>query len=278
MMDSEPEPVPVRAQSGDTLADFIEKAMATHLEHSDPGKQQWAARVAAVAGEQMRAILHHEQFQAVEAAWRGAGYAVQRLNPDSELRIYLLDATLEELLDAPQEFAGMLAASREPWALIAGDSAFGQSARDAARLRTSDTFAASAGAPFLAEGQPPETEPRPIGPRCANPQRRAGSAWRCPAFLLRLPYGKDTTPVEALAFEEMPQSVHADYLWGDPAWACALVLGEAFRNDGWELRPGPDRIQGYRCISIRRTGSPWPSPAPRSGSPNMTPNSCWRMG
>jgi type VI secretion system protein ImpC len=256
MIDADPVPVPAQppGQPGDSLADFIEKAMAPHLEKSDPGKQQWSARVDAVAGEQMRAILHHEQFQAVEAAWRGAQMLVQRLNPDSELRIYLLDATLEELMDAPQEFAGILAASREPWALIAGNFTFGQSAQDASRLRTLGRMAASAGAPFLAEGQPPETEPGSdwTALRQSSEARWIGLA--LPRFLLRLPYGKDTSPVEALAFEEMPRSVHAHYLWGNPAWACALVLGEAFRNDGWDMRAGQEQITGLPLHFYKEAG------------------------
>jgi type VI secretion system protein ImpC len=59
-----------------------------------------------------------------------------------------------------------------------------------------------------------------------------------PRFLLRLPYGKQTVPVEGLAFEEMPSnSAHESYLWGNPACACACVLGEAFLREGWDFQP-----------------------------------------
>jgi type VI secretion system protein ImpC len=245
MMEAEEAPTPVGARGDDTLADFIEKAVAPHLEKPDPGKQQWSARVDAIAGEQMRAVLHHPEFQAVESAWRAIRMLVQRLDPDSELRIYLLDATLRELLDDPQGFAECLAASREPWALIAGNFAFGQSAEDAARLRTLGRIAAATGAPLLAEGQPPsEAE---LAPDWTALRKSAEARWiglAVPRFLLRLPYGKDTSEVESFAFEEMPQSVHAHYLWGNPAFACACCLGEAFRNDGWNLRPSRGQITG----------------------------------
>ena len=128
MMEAETASTPAPADPADSLADFIRKAIAPHLEKSDPGKQQWSARVDVVASEQMRAALHHPDFQAVEAAWRGVQMLVQRLDPDRDLRIYLLDATLREPLKDPHGFTRCLAASREPWAAIVGNFAFGQSA------------------------------------------------------------------------------------------------------------------------------------------------------
>jgi len=236
---------PAAARSGDTLADFIEKAVAPHLERSDPGRKQWQARVDAMATDQMRAVLHHADFQALEAAWRAAQMLVQRLNPDSELRIYLLDVTLQELLDQPQQFAACLAASREPWALIAANFAFGQSARDAARLRTLGRIAATAGAALLAEALAPSEAL--LGPDWSVLRKSTEAHWialALPRFLLRLPYGKATSVVESFAFEEMPQSVHSEYLWGNPAVACACVVGEAFREEGWDLRPGRGQLTG----------------------------------
>ena len=46
-------------------------------------------------------------------------------------------------------------------------------------------------------------------------------------------------PVESFAFEEMPGTPdHQNYLWANPAFACAYLLGQAFSSDGWNLRPG----------------------------------------
>jgi type VI secretion system protein ImpC len=244
MMEADEPPAPARRAAPGTLSDFIEKAVAPHLEKSDPGRQQWSARVDAMAGDQMRAVLHHLAFQSVEAAWRAVQFLVQRLDPDAALRIYLLDATLPELLEDPQGFADCLSASREPWALIAGNYAFGQGAQDAAHLRILGRVAAALGAPFLAEGQPPEVE---SGPDWTELRESGEARWiglALPRFLLRLPYGKATAAVEAFAFEEMPQHVHQHYLWGNPAFACACRLGEAFRNEGWNLHPGRGQIAG----------------------------------
>jgi type VI secretion system protein ImpC len=58
-----------------------------------------------------------------------------------------------------------------------------------------------------------------------------------PIFLLRLPYVIKTTPLESFDFEESPEE-HEDYLWGNPAIAIALLLGESFSESGWQMRLG----------------------------------------
>jgi len=60
-----------------------------------------------------------------------------------------------------------------------------------------------------------------------------------PRFLLRLPYGKETDPIESFPFEETPgDPEHEDYLWGNPSFVCALLLAQSFSESGWDLRPG----------------------------------------
>jgi type VI secretion system protein ImpC len=45
--------------------------------------------------------------------------------------------------------------------------------------------------------------------------------------------------VESFAFEEMDaEPVHEHYLWGNPALAVALLLGQAFEEEGWDMHPG----------------------------------------
>jgi type VI secretion system protein ImpC len=68
---------------------------------------------------------------------------------------------------------------------------------------------------------------------------------------LRLPYGEETIPTEEFPFEEMPGGEdvsekgagagHDDFLWGNPAFAGAYLLGRAFTQSGWEMRPGQVR-------------------------------------
>jgi type VI secretion system protein ImpC len=229
------------------LADFIDRVMAPHLEErADPRRLEWTARVDQAAGGEMRAILHHPDFQALEAIWNSAALLVKKLQPDADLKIYLLDTTLEELTAGGSAFAGN-------WAVIAGHFAFGQGAQDAARLRVLGRMAAQANAPFLAEGLPPE-EAQP-GPGWLELARSAEARWiglALPRILLRLPYGKSTSAIDSFDFEEMPVSIHQDYLWGNPGFFCAGLLGEAFRENGWDLRPERHRQIGGLPVHVYR--------------------------
>src|SRR5262249_27358580 len=59
-----------------------------------------------------------------------------------------------------------------------------------------------------------------------------------PRVLLRLPYGRDTDPVERFAFEEADAPfLHENYLWGNPALAVTALLASEFAEFGWHLRP-----------------------------------------
>ncbi len=77
-----------------------------------------------------------------------------------------------------------------------------------------------------------------------------------PRFLLRLPYGKKTDPIESFDFEEMPEAPsHEDYLWGNPAFACAALLAQSFSEYGWEMRPGAHaQIDGLPLHVYQRDG------------------------
>jgi len=227
-------------EAGD-LSAFIRKAMAPHLEAKpDAGKQEWAARVQAVASEQMKAMLHHPAFQALEAAWRAAWMLVQALGDD--VKVYLLDASMDELLSDTAALEKILTGPREPWALVVGNFVFGQSEEDVRRLQLFGRMTRAAGAPFLAEALPPSGEAAPE--HWQQLRKSSVATWiglAVPRFLLRLPYGKKTSPVETFPFEEMAGSVHADYLWGNPAFCCAYLIGQSFREEGWDLRPGMHR-------------------------------------
>ena len=48
--------------------------------------------------------------------------------------------------------------------------------------------------------------------------------------------------MESFPFEEMPGTPrHQEYLWVNPAFACACLLGQASSSYGWMLRPGAVR-------------------------------------
>ena len=54
-----------------------------------------------------------------------------------------------------------------------------------------------------------------------------------------MPYGRDGERLKSFEFEELSAGVrHEEYLWGNPAFACACVLGQAFSEDGWGFQAG----------------------------------------
>ena len=227
-------------QRSDDLAAFVKEVVAPYVvPRDDPFRQEWVAQIDAAAGIAMRAILHHADFQSLEAVWRAVHMLVQRLQPDSELKVYILDARIEELIADLASFERLLADSEYPWALLIGGFAFGQSELDVMRLQILGRIAATSGAPFLAEAQPLEQAEATAAWQSLRRSREA--RWvglALPRFLLRLPYGKATAPVESFDFEEMPESVHTQYLWGNPAFCCACLLGQAFRRHGWDRGSG----------------------------------------
>ena len=61
-----------------------------------------------------------------------------------------------------------------------------------------------------------------------------------PRFLLRLPYGANTRSIDAFEYEECDgRHDWNDYVWGNPGYACAVMLAQGFDKDGWAFQPSP---------------------------------------
>lgn len=150
-------------------------------------------------------------------------------------------------------------AGGEPWAVIVGNYSFGQNRHDAELLGRMAKITAAAGAPFIAAADSNllgcdslADTPDPDDWRSSG-EESALAAWQAlqklpesanlglalPRFLLRLPYGAETDPLEQFEFEELgDEPQHEGYLWGNPCFACACLMGQAFSADGWNLQPG----------------------------------------
>ena len=84
----------------------------------------------------------------------------------------------------------------------------------------------------------------------------ASAALVLPRFLLRLPYGQETSSLESFEFEEFSgPPFHNGYLWGNSAFVVALLLGQSFSEAGWEMRPGGfSQIENLPLHSFRVEG------------------------
>jgi len=259
----------------DELQEFVQRATAAHtVPTADPRQMEVLAMIDRALGLQMRSLLHFPPLQTLEAAWRAVFLLLRRVPTGPQLKVYLLDVSQEELAadllassDLRQCGAYRLLVEKtvatpgaEPWALLVGNFVFGPRRADAELLGRIAKIARAVGAVFLAEASPAllGCESLAATPDSRDweevfPDEGAASAWKSlrrtaesahaglalPRLLLRLPYGKDTAPIEAFSFEEMPDApTHEHYLWGNPAFACALLLAQSFAEEGWQMRPG----------------------------------------
>ena len=66
-----------------------------------------------------------------------------------------------------------------------------------------------------------------------------------PRFLLRMPYGRKTDPVDAFAFEEFTRaSGLSGMVWGHPALIPALLLAQGWSKAGAKLKLGTGMVVG----------------------------------
>jgi type VI secretion system protein ImpC len=235
----------------------------------------------------MRQILHHPAYQELEAAWRAVYLLVRRVETGENLKLFLIDVSKAELAadlasseDLRQTGTYKLLVEKtvqtpgaHAWSVLAGNYTFEPTRDDALLLARLATIARAASAPllggastrvlgFASFGDMPDVR-KWSGPADAEAWQALSAlpqaAWlglAMPRFLLRLPYGKQTDPVERFAFEEMQSPpAHESYLWGNSALLCTLLLAQSFSEAGWEMRPGMQQeVDGLPLHVYKRDG------------------------
>ncbi len=163
----------------------------------DAKQEQLTARVDEALSAAMRRVLHHPDFQAAEALWRGVEFLVRRIETGARLQIVLYDVSAEELAadlaagDALEETGlyGMLVeqpamdAHQGALAAIIGLYGFELSPPHADLLGRMAQVAAAGGAPFIAgiaPGRAARSPPRPASADQGCLVGAAGAAGRRP--------------------------------------------------------------------------------------------------
>ncbi len=240
---------------------------------ADPFQPQYVAAVDQAISEQMRAVLHHPDFQALEALWRSVYGMITSVETDLDLKIYLLDITKDELAEDIKAAQDQLEDSElyrllvekstgtlgsDPWSLLVGDYTFTTEDNDLSLLAALGAIGSQAGSPFLAAADASFLGYRSVvetpDPRdwklkdteaesaLQNLRQSSVAPWIGlvhPRILLRMPYGKDSDPLDYFEFEELRhQREHESYLWGNSAFACAMLIAIAFQMKGWSMEPG----------------------------------------
>ncbi len=220
--------------------------------------------------EQINLILHHEDYQKLESAWRGLHYMVSNTETDETLKIRVMSVSKQELGKTLKRYKGTAwdqspifkklyeeeygQFGGEPFGAIVGDYHFDHSPPDVELLAEMAKVAAAAHAPFIT-GAAPSVMQMDSWSELANPRDLTKifttpeyASWRSlresddakylamcmPRFLGRLPYGAKTDPVDAFNFEEdTGGSDHEKYGWCNAAYAMATNINRSFKVHGW---------------------------------------------
>jgi type VI secretion system protein ImpC len=220
--------------------------------------------------EQVNMILHHEDYQQLESAWRGLHYLVNNTETDEMLKIRVLNISKKDMSKTLRKFKGTAwdqspifkkvyeeefgQFGGEPYGCLVADYHFDHSPPDVELLGEMSKIAAAAHAPLIT-GVKPTLFQMDSWSELANPrdltkifQTPEYASWRSlrdsedsryvglcmPRFLGRLPYGSKTDPVEEFAFEEDTEGADSGkYCWVNAAYAMAVNVNRSFKEYGW---------------------------------------------
>lgn len=234
---------------------------------------QLIAKIDETIGRQVDEILHHDKFQALESAWTGLKFVVDKTDFLANNRLSLLSVSKDDLIDDFEEEAeGDVLKSGlyhhiykseygthggKPYGGIMGNYSFGPNSRDMNLLKNVGSIAAMAHAPFIAAAAPKffgrdyndftklnKFNAGEIKNILEGPNYKKWQGFRtsedaryvgltAPRFLLRIPYDEEDNPVKSFQYNENADGSHDDMLWGNTSYAFATRLTDSFAKYGW---------------------------------------------
>lgn len=249
---------------------FIEELLKPQNENEPVKKamvDRMIAEIDAKLSRQMDEILHHPQFQSLESSWRGLKLLVDRTDFRENIKLELLNASKQDLLDdfedSPEIFQSGLYKhvytaeygqfGGQPVGALIANYFFDPSAPDVKTLQYVASVASMAHAPFIAAAGPKffglesftglpdlkDLKDHFDGPQFAKWQsfreqeeaRYVGLT--VPRFLLRTPYDPQENPVKTFVYQESVSASHEHYLWGNTAYTFASRLSDSFAKFRW---------------------------------------------
>lgn len=222
---------------------------------------------------QLNLVLHHPDFQQMEATWRSLRRLIGGAESGPMLKIKMLDISKRELARSLRKFRGTAwdqspffrrvyeeeygQFGGEPFGVLIGDYYFDHRPEDVQLLSDVAQVAAAAHVPFIAAAAPSVMQmdswaelanPRDLARIFTTPEYAAWRALResedsrylglcLPRALGRLPYGTATEPADGFDFEEDVEGPdNSRYLWTSPVYAMAANIVRAFNRYGWCVR------------------------------------------
>ncbi|MBX8486628.1 type VI secretion system contractile sheath large subunit [Pseudomonas cichorii] len=252
------------------VAAFIEELLKPH-NSKEPVKKALVDRMIAEIdtrlSQQMDEILHHKDFQALEASWRGLQLLVDRTDFRENIKIEVLNVSRQDLLDDFEDSPEVMQSGLykhvytaeygqfggKPVGAIIANYFFSPSSPDVKTLQYVSSVACMAHSPFIAAAGPgffgleqftglpdlKDLKDHFDGPQFAKWQsfRQQEDARYCaltvPRFLLRTPYDPQENPVKTFVYRENVSGSHEHYLWGNTAYAFATRLTDSFARFRW---------------------------------------------
>jgi type VI secretion system protein ImpC len=255
---------------------LAEQALAGVATISDDAIKSIEAMIAALdrkLSEQVNAIIHHADFQALESSWRGLAHLVNNTETDETLKIRVMNISKKDLSKTITKFSGTAwdqsplfkklyeeefgMPGGQPFGTLVGDYYFDQSPPDVAILQGVAQIAAAAHCPFISAGSPSVmnmdswqelSNPRDLTKIFGGPEYAQWRSFResedsryvgltMPRVLSRQPYGAKSNPVEDFAFEEDTAGAkHDKFTWMNAAYAMAVNINKSFKLYGWCAR------------------------------------------
>jgi len=261
------------AYAKDLIAEFVNQVLDQGMvvkADTVASIQQRIAQIDELLSKQVNAIMHAEDFQNVEASWRGLDFLVKNTETSTSLKLRVLNVSKKDLqkdLEKAVEFDQSALFKKiyeaeygvfggTPYSLLIGDYEFGRHPQDIALLEKISGVAAAASAPFISAANPDLfdmdsftqlSDPRDLS-KIFESKEAGMIKWRSfrdsedsryvaltlPHILMRLPYGAKTKPVDGFNFEEdVTGKDHKKYLWGNAAYALAQRIADAFAKYNW---------------------------------------------
>ena len=252
------------------IKEFVAQVLDGSMTIAKDAEMMINARIAQIdhlVSLQLNEVMHHPSFQKLEGTWRGIKYLMDQSETGTMLKIKVLNVSKKELLKdlqrAPEfdqsalfkkvyeEEYGVFGGA--PFGAMVGDYEFGKHPEDVELLEKISNVAAAAHAPFCSAAAPDLFNlpsytsldaPRDLAKIFDTTEYAKWKSFRqtedsryvalcLPRTLGRLPYGKDTKPVEAFNYEEhVDGSDHSKYLWMNAAFALATRMTNSFSQFG----------------------------------------------
>ena len=89
-----------------TLAEYVLKGVTTVSDDTIKSIQGIIAEIDRKLTEQVNLILHNEDFQKLESAWRGLHYMVNNTETDEQLKIRVMNISKKDLAKTLKKFKG----------------------------------------------------------------------------------------------------------------------------------------------------------------------------